>query len=124
MGPWLRPGDLVVISRSRVEELSAGRVVVFAREGRLVIHRILRRGTEAGRCVLFTKGDAAPRADAPVHNAELLGEVLSIERGGNSLDLKTPGRLVWGRVLSKLSPSSRFWHPGAHFSRRLFSRVM
>jgi len=124
MGPWLRPGDLVVVGRSRTEELSPGRIVVFAREGLLVIHRILRRGTESGRCVLFTKGDAAPRPDAPVDNTELLGEVLSIKRGANSLDLKTPGHLLWGRVLSKLSPSSRFWHPAARFSHRLFSRVL
>jgi hypothetical protein len=124
MGPWLRPGDVVLIGRSRAEELSPGRIVVFAREGLLVIHRILRRGTVSGRCVLFTKGDAAPRPDAPVGNTELLGEVLFIKRGGDSLDLKTPVHLICGRVLSKLSPWSRFWHPAARFSHRFFSRVL
>lgn len=124
MGPWLRPGDLVVIRRCQAEELSAGRVVVFAREGHLVIHRILRRAIQSGECVLLTKGDAAPRPDAPVRSAELLGEVLSIEREHNSLDLSTPGQIFWGHLLSKLSPSSRFWYSGARFGRRLCSRVL
>lgn len=124
MGPWLHPGDLVVVGRSRAKQLSAGRIIVFARDGRLVIHRIIRRETKAGKCVFLTKGDAVPRPDAFVDDAELLGEVLSIERRGISLDLRTPGRLVWGRVLSKLSLSSRFWQPGVRLTRRLFSRVL
>jgi signal peptidase I len=124
MGPFLHSGDFVVVHHKRLEELSSGCVVVFAREGRLVIHRVLRRGMQKGERVLFTKGDAAQRPDSPVNRGELLGEVVSIERGFRSLNLCDEGRIVWSRFVSKLSPASRFYYPGAHFIRRLLSRVL
>jgi signal peptidase I len=121
MGPWIRPGDFVVIRRKRLDELNAGSIVVFAREGRLVIHRILRRGTQGGERVLFTKGDAARRPDEPVRIEELLGEVVSVERERDSVDLNGEGA-IWSLFVSKVSPYSQFWYPTARFARRFLSR--
>jgi signal peptidase I len=121
MGPWLRPGDFVVIRRRRWDELNAGCIVVFARQGRLVVHRILRRGTQGGERVLFTKGDAARHPDGPVHVQELLGEVVFIDRECGSLELRDQG-FVWSRLMSKLSTYSQFWYPPARLARRFLSR--
>ena len=122
MGPWVRPGDFVVIHRRRLNELNAGRIIVFTRGGRLVIHRILRKGTQAGEAVLFTKGDAAQRPDEPVCAEEVLGEVVSIDRECSSLNLNGRGRIIWSRLISKVSPCSQYWYPGARLASRLLSR--
>jgi signal peptidase len=121
MGPWVHPGDFVVIRQKRLDELNAGCIVVFAREGRLVIHRILRRGTQGGERVLFTKGDAAQRPDEPICVKELLGQVISIERECGSVNLSGQG-IIWSRLISKLSPYSEVWYPTARFARRILSR--
>jgi signal peptidase I len=121
MGPWLRPGDFIVIRRRRWDELNAGCIVVFARQGQLVVHRILRRGTQGGERVLFTKGDAARHPDGPVHVEELLGEVVFIDRERGSVELSGQG-FVWSRLMSKLSPYSQFWYPPARLVRRFLSR--
>jgi hypothetical protein len=89
-----------------------------------VIHRILRKGTQAGEAVLFTKGDAAQRPDEPVCAEEVLGEVVSIDRGCNSVDLRGQGRVIWSRLVSKVSPYSQYWYPGAHYTRRFLSRFI
>jgi signal peptidase I len=122
MGPWVRPGDFVVIHRRRLNELNAGRIIVFTRGGRLVIHRILRKGTRAGEAVLFTKGDAAQRPDEPVCADEVLGEVVSIDRECSSLNLNGRGRIIGSRLISKVSPYSQYWYPGARLASRLLSR--
>jgi signal peptidase I len=122
MGPWMRPGDFVVIHRRRLSELNAGRIIVFTRGGRLVIHRILRKGTQAGEAVLFTKGDAAHHPDDPVRVEELLGEVVSVDRECSSLDLRGRGRIIWSRLISSVSPYSQYWYPGARLASRLLSR--
>lgn len=122
MGPWVRPGDFVVIHRRRLSELNAGRIIVFTRGGRLVIHRILRKGTQAGEAVLFTKGDAAQRPDEPVCAEELLGEVISVDREYSSVDLGSQGRVIWSRLVSKVSPYSQYWYPGARLVSRFLLR--
>jgi signal peptidase I len=121
MGPWMRPGDFVVIHSRRLDEFNAGRIVVFTREGRLVIHRVLRLGTQGGERVLFTKGDAARHPDEPVHAEELIGEVISVDREYSSVDLGGQGRVIWSRLVSRVSPYSQYLYPGARLARRFLS---
>jgi hypothetical protein len=85
MVPAILPGDVLSIRRASLGEISAGEAVLYARTGRLFVHRVVDRisaatadGPEELR--LVTRGDRMRRDDFPVSPSELLGRVVTIER--------------------------------------------
>jgi signal peptidase I len=90
MAPAIRPDDLISVERTSVTEVSLGEIVVFAREGRLIVHRVTARSesqnglfkdNNSSEPCLVTRGDRTRRNDAPVSGSELIGRVTHIERG-------------------------------------------
>lgn len=66
MRPMVDPGDLAVVTPVSVESVRKGDVIVFQAptpEKQLVMHRVMSVGTEAGRPLITTKGDANPTKD-------------------------------------------------------------
>jgi len=121
MWPWLRSGDALSVRREDAARIHRGEVVLFAREGRLFAHRVIRKLARDGRAVLITKGDALPHADAPLEAAELLGRVFRVRRAGREFALDSPQRRALGRAAALLTHSSRFWYPLARALKRAFS---
>lgn len=117
MFPWLRPGDILWVCWTDFRQVSPGMVVLFAREGRLIVHRVIRKRATASGPALITKGDFVPRADAPVMPDELLGRVAWIQRGQRRIDLESRPKKVWGLLFARVSPSTRFWFSLARFFR-------
>jgi signal peptidase I len=96
MVPSILPGDLVLIKKASLPDISAGEIVVYLRKGRFVVHRVVDRnaaGTvdrpEGPR--LITRGDRLRQDDAPVSEQELLGRVVSIERDSRKVALPATG---------------------------------
>jgi len=83
MVPAIRPGDLISVERAGVGEISPGEIVVFAREGRLIAHRVVARTGSPDEGYLVTRGDRTRRNDALVSSAELVGRITRIERSGS-----------------------------------------
>jgi hypothetical protein len=93
MVPAMLPGDLVTIRRAGLEEISAGEIVLFARNGRLFVHRVVSRKTisSAGKIEdarLVTRGDRLHHEDPPVSPRELLGRLISLERDNRQITLE------------------------------------
>ncbi len=63
--------------------------MVFAREGRLVVHRVKSKSGNFREPLLATRGDRSRRDDPVVAGSELLGRVTQIERGGRRARLRT-----------------------------------
>lgn len=96
MVPTILPGDLVSIQRASLREISPGEVVVFLREGRFIVHRVVDRKAAAAACsstepCLITRGDRLRQDDTPVSALELLGRVVSIERDRRKVELPAMG---------------------------------
>jgi signal peptidase I len=110
MFPWIRSGDFVFARRSAFESASVGEVILYERNHRLFVHRVLGRlaNESSGRSgsLLITKGDALDCGDAPVSEAEFLGRVTRIHRGQRHIDLEFLGRILLGRFLAVVSPAS------------------
>jgi signal peptidase I len=92
MVPTILPGDLVLIQRASLHEISTGEVVLFLQKGRLFVHRVVDRkvAATAGRpeeSCLITRGDRLRHEDPPVSSPELLGRVVSIERDHRKVEL-------------------------------------
>ena len=85
MAPAIRPGDLLSVEAAKLEQVSPGEIVVFAREGRLIAHRLVAKTETTGERYLVTRGDRTRRNDFLVSSAELVGRVTSIERGGSPI---------------------------------------
>jgi len=110
MFPWIRSGDILFARRCEIEHAREGEVVLFERDGRLFVHRVLRRATAnsqgIARTSLLTKGDALDGCDAPVSSAEFLGRVIRLNRKRCHIDLESFGQVFRGRILAHLSRES------------------
>lgn len=108
MVPSMLPGDLVLVRRAELHEISRGEVVLFLRNGRLIVHRVVDRKVAAAASgadepCLITRGDRLRRSDPPVSSSELLGRVVSIERDHQPVELPLMGS---NRLIVSLLQSS------------------
>jgi signal peptidase I len=126
MTPWMRSGDFVFIRRSEFAQVSAGDVIVFHRNGLLVVHRTIRRaeGSPSKKIasLLITKGDASDEMDAPVSEQEYLGRVMRIHRGRRHIDLESLTQKLLGRLLARISRLSRVIYCPLRFANHLLFR--
>jgi signal peptidase I len=97
MLPAVWPGDILSVRSHDSAEALPGDIVLFAREGRLVAHRVVERSLCQDRIQWVTRGDSVEGNDAPVSSHELLGRVTAIERGSRRL---TPHQSVASRFAS------------------------
>ncbi|MGA3213783.1 MAG: S24/S26 family peptidase [Terriglobales bacterium] len=95
MLPSLWPGDILEVRHEDVAKIALGQVVVFQRDARLVVHRVIRRVRRDGSTLLITRGDRRWTPDAPVSSKELLGCVEVVERGDRRFQ---PSLTLWARV--------------------------
>jgi len=87
MLPAVWPGDILSVRNHDTAEALPGDIVLFAREGRLVAHRVVERTLCQDRIQWVTRGDSVSDNDAPISSHELLGRVTAIERGSRRLTL-------------------------------------
>jgi hypothetical protein len=113
MLPWVRPQDIALIRQTAMENVRCGDIVLFRRENRLFVHRIVKRQSPVEAGQLLAKGDAHPTPDGILEEQELLGRVVRIYRNGRRIDLDAPGQLALGLFISQLSRHSPFWYPAA-----------
>jgi signal peptidase I len=82
MLPSVWPGDLLLIRRQEMEQIYPGDIVLFARHGRLIAHRVAFKTDDRQTPSLITRGDALPSQDSAISPADLLGKVSGILRAG------------------------------------------
>ena len=103
MSPLLRPGDAIRVGPPPAR-LRAGDIVIYISGDVLVAHRVIRSPAGSGRSPLMVKGDFTAGRAEPLPRSRALGLVLSRERNGEALDLRTPFHLLLGRFLALTSP--------------------
>lgn len=79
MVPCILPGDIISVQHAGPSEICPGEIVVYARDGRLITHRVVACGGGDRDPLLVTRGDRLFRNDVPVAPSELLGRVTSIQ---------------------------------------------
>lgn len=82
MLPTLWPGDLLTVQSFRPEQVEAGEIVLYMRQDRFFIHRVVSPKVTPGEARLVTRGDCMPADDPPVGKNELLGKVTEVQRYG------------------------------------------
>jgi signal peptidase I len=98
MLPTIWPEDTVVIERIDSSEISEGDIVLFARDRRFFVHRVVEKTGVAKDSTILTRGDAMPQPDPPVSGRELMGRVSYIVRNGKLIvpdrSLPVPQRAI------------------------------
>lgn len=84
MLPTIWPGDSLLIERAGWKDVGMGDVVLFGRDHRFFVHRVIAKSASAG--VILTQGDGMRRPDQVVKSSELLGRVSFILRGGRRFE--------------------------------------
>jgi signal peptidase I len=108
MLPNIWPGELLAIEAAGTSHLEPGDIVLFRRDRRMFVHRVIESGDGSGKGSILTRGDAMPQPDPPVSDQELLGKVRFIFRNGKQI---IPGRgqcLLQSAVASLLARSAIF----------------
>ncbi len=85
MLPTIWPGDVLEIERADNEEVFQGDVVLYGRDRRLVVHRLVKKERKAGADALTTQGDAVRLPDPPFSAGALMGRVALISRSGRAI---------------------------------------
>jgi len=121
MLPTIWPSDVLSVRSHNAAETLPGDIILFARQGRLVAHRVVEvRSQESGVrsqerspianypspvLTFVTRGDSAEGNDPPVSSHELLGRVVAIERGSRRL---YPHLTFWRRIGASILSRSEF----------------
>ncbi len=82
MLPTVWPGDLLTLHTLNFETAAPGDLVLYMRDGRFFVHRVIRKYHRHANLRLITRGDCMRREDSPVPAAQLLGKVTAVQRTG------------------------------------------
>jgi len=112
MLPSVWPGDLLTVRRQSFSEFRRGQIVLYERvageNAQLVAHRIVDCSGDRSGQQLITRGDSLPCDDAPVHEDQILGRVVSISRKGRPIGLDfTRSRRIAAWVLRRSDLAGR-----------------
>lgn len=120
MEPLIRSGDRITIQMMAPCGLAAGDIVAFLRDGQVVVHRLVTKRMSGGAWRFCEKGDGLA-GWRWIEEADVLGRVEEVDRGGRRLQLR---RLPW-RVGNRLVavPWSA-WIGGVELLRALKLRLL
>ena len=92
MHPTIRAGDAITVQPVAPSALRFADIVLYRTERSVLAHRVVGRPTAAGaRGAFLLRGDACLECDEPVAEGQVLGKVVTVERGDRviALDRRT-----------------------------------
>lgn len=116
MVPSIFPGDLISVQRAVVSEVSSGEIVLYAREGRMFVHRVVACTGSPEHSLLIARGDRLRHNDPPVSFPELIGRVTRIERGPTRIPVRTCLNLTEQAICRLLRFSDRATYVYLHLA--------
>jgi hypothetical protein len=105
MLPAVWPGDVLSVCGRTATQALPGDIILFARQGRLIAHRVIERTIHQGAPCWVTRGDRLDHRDLQVSSRELLGRVTLIQRGRRYV---VPRLTFRGRMASCILRRSEF----------------
>jgi len=102
MHPAIRDGEVVTIVPSSGDAFAVGDVLLCRFGRRPAAHRVVAvQPSDDGRPVLHLHGDNLCSPDRPVRAEDVIGRVLTVNRGGSEQPLEGPGRRVRFRRIAR-----------------------
>lgn len=101
MHPFLREGDILWIREGSLKEIKRGSIVVYKRDGRSIVHRVIKILYGSKEPIFITKGDNSSIPDDPVYPHQIVGRVVMRLRKGTFTPI-TRRREFISMILSKI----------------------
>jgi signal peptidase len=106
MYPTIRENEVIIVEPAEPRHVKVGDIILFRSEESVVAHRVMRIERGKGNTLRFIlREDTWGTLDAPVEAEQILGKVVSVERGGRSIDpysTRAKVRLLVHTVASRL----------------------
>lgn len=89
MYPAIRDGEAVTVEPVEPSGVRRGDIILYKTgSGSVIAHRVVEVNKSGGKIGSFIlRGDASETCDLPITPGQILGRVVSVERGGRDLDL-------------------------------------
>ena len=101
MYPLVHHDDMLYIQKGTANSLRTGDIAFFRLDtGRFVAHRLVKR---EGMNFLLMNGDSFREFDEPVHQDQIFGKLIKIERNGRVLNLEGKINTVIGWLITQLA---------------------
>ncbi len=107
MRPLLQAGDVAVVQPGDPKALRPGDVIVVQRSGEWITHRLV----VVDKLGWHTQGDNTRYLDAAVSADQIVGRVIAIERGSQTIDLQQPHWRAIDRQINRVQRAQ--WHMSA-----------
>ena len=90
MYPTIKENETITVQPVAPSGIKTEDIILYRLDEVVIAHRVVRieRGEHGGSRFIL-RGDASGVPDEPVEPAQVLGKVVSVERGGRSIDLYT-----------------------------------
>jgi signal peptidase len=88
MQPVIRDGEVITVIPVAAAEVKRRDILLYRTPRGLIAHRLVGIKRHQGLAAVFTlRGDATCTCDAPVQAEQILGKVVSVQRGNRDIDM-------------------------------------
>jgi signal peptidase I len=84
MLPTVWPGDVLIFEPCRADDLRPCEIILYQRDERLIVHRLVGISRNGDQLALLTRGDGQRHSDLPVLEEAVLGRAILIQREGRA----------------------------------------
>ena len=99
MSPIIRSGDLVTIVQFEASDLALGDVILFRNNGKFFLHRIIKKYFINNSTKFITKGDFLTTSDPCIESEQILGKLITLERGNRVINFNTIWMVKLGTLI-------------------------
>jgi len=111
MLPTIQEGEMMTVVPVAPHEVSCGDIILYCFAGGMIAHRVVRMAQAAdGGAVFSVRGDASWAFDQAVEAQQVLGRVVSVERGSRQVELTTQRAKFLHCVVAGLFRLKRWLH--------------
>jgi hypothetical protein len=96
------PGDIVICESCKVDDVVVGDILLYRRDERLVLHRVIEVLKAAEGSKILTRGDSLCGPDSPIPAEDVLGRAISATGGRSRPRLLRRGRSEIQKLFSSL----------------------
>jgi len=134
MHPTIKEGETITVVPVAPFDIKRGDILLYLVDRRVIAHRVISIERKKGEAMtqpptlsphqlFLLRGDASTTCDDPVEAQQVLGKVVSVERGGRSIDLCTKRARILRLAHAWASRLKRRMIPIFPWARRLFHRT-
>ncbi|MFS0637971.1 signal peptidase I [Mesobacillus foraminis] len=100
MYPLIQQGNLCCFVSCQAEELKKGDVVLYySKMGQIIAHRFIEMKPTNNMSYFYLKGDTNLGFDAPIKEHQIIGKLVSIQKGDRNVHSDGIALELWGKLV-------------------------